>query len=291
MCHWKSRRESLAALLGLLVILHLPRVVHAEDRNEVQAYLISIHHLYENLEHESALEHISRAKQLARGLDDDVLLSLYEGLIQADLGRQEQSIAAFKAALFLNPNARLPLLVSPKVVRRFESLRKKVKANLAADLAKREAELEKQQIELSVPPVLAPPKQEVQVAVQLAAEPARAASAAAEVSTRAASRSHALLPAIAGGVLLAAGGGTWGLARREQTRLRSGDAALDSFATAQLHAERGQTWQTVSFGLMGAGVVGLGVAVGLYLHGSPAEPVALGVGTDGTSAFVYGRLP
>jgi hypothetical protein len=38
-------------------------------------------------------------------------------------------------------------------------------------------------------------------------------------------------------------------------------------------------------------IVGLGLASSLYVMGVPDEPVRLGIGTNGTSAFVYGRWP
>ena len=110
-----------------------------------------------------------------------------------------------------------------------------------------------------------------------------------DVSTREGLRSHALIPALAGGMLLAAGGVSWGLAKHEQSLLRSG--SLPTYADVQHSMSRGQSFQTASAGLVGAGLVGLGLAAGFYVLGTPHAPLALGAGTDGTSAFVYGRWP
>ncbi|MFP2927372.1 hypothetical protein ACLESO_19675, partial [Pyxidicoccus sp. 3LG] len=119
-------------LLGWLVLM--PSSAWAQGA--VRDYVRAARGLYEDLEFERALEQLSRARPFSTGPADDALLSLYEGVILADLGKLEASTAAFKAALYLQPDAKLPVKVSPKVAQRFESLRKQVKR----DLAKREAQ-------------------------------------------------------------------------------------------------------------------------------------------------------
>jgi hypothetical protein len=100
-----------------------------------------------------------------------------------------------------------------------------------------------------------------------------------------------LVSAAAGGSLLATGGLFFGLSKGERARLRASDARLGTLEDVRRSASRGQTYQTLGLGLMGAGLVGLGVATGLHLLGKPEEPVSLTVSTDGTSAFVQGRWP
>jgi hypothetical protein len=289
----------------LAFVLLVPLIARAQGSIEVQRYLDSVNLLYENLEYERALEQIASAKRLTRGMEDDAVLALYEGVILADLGKNEEAIAAFKAALFLKPEAKLPVRVSPKVVRLFEGLRQQVKQEQASLLARRDAEQQR----LDAPPQQAEtkPRQEeqelvpqapqtvlapiVMVQQQLALNLPREAPPEGNVSWRADLRSHALLPSIAGGALLALGGVSWSLAKGEQSRLRSGDPSLTSPADVQRSMSRGQWFQTVGVGLVGAGVVGLGLAAGIYALGVPEAPILVGAGTDGTSAFVYGRWP
>ncbi|WP_257463577.1 hypothetical protein [Archangium lipolyticum] len=264
-----SRRSASLPLLALL--LFTTPTVHAQGASEVQNYLVSVNRLYEDLEYERALEQIHRARRLSRGVEEDVALGLYEGILLDELGKKDDATAAFKAALFLRPDAKLPVQVSPKVEKHFESIRIEVKRELAPLLARREAE--RLQAQTPPPPEVRPPS-------------------TPEVSAaRGDTRSRALLPAIAGGVLLAAGGVSYGLSRGELSRLRTDDVGLATREDAHASASRGKTYQAVGMGLLGAGVVGLGVAAGLYLMGAPTGPVALGVSTDGTSAFVYGRWP
>jgi tetratricopeptide (TPR) repeat protein len=262
----------------LIVLLLVPLAVQAQDSQEVEDYLVSVSRLYEDLEYERALEQIDRAKRMTRGVEADVALVLYEGIILADMGKMEEATAAFKAALFLRPDSTLPVQVSPKVAQHFESVRVEVKRDLAPIRARREAQ--RRQDEARRP-------QEGKPVAPLATE-VPAAARETEVSARGPSRSRALIPAIAGGALVVAGGVFYGLAKSEQSKLRGDDAGLGTRADAQASASRGKTYQTVGLGLVGAGVVGLGVATGLYLMGAPSESVALGVSTDGTSAFVYG---
>jgi tetratricopeptide (TPR) repeat protein len=233
----------------------------------VEDDLVSVARLYEALEYERALEKIEHARRMAPGVEASVVLVLYQGIILAEMVRMDDAYRAFRAALFLRPDAKLPVVVAPKLERHFESARAEVKRELELMRDMRDA---KQRHETAItrwetgPGVQPPP----------------------EITSS--SRSRALLPTIVGGVLVAAGGVSYGLARSELSKLRGDDPRLATYADARASASRGKTFQTMSLGLAGAGVVGLGVAAGLYLLGGSSQPMALGVSTDGTSAFVHG---
>jgi tetratricopeptide (TPR) repeat protein len=324
----------------------------------VRTYVLAAHRLYEELEYESALEELGHARRLSLSTKDAVAISLYEGVILANLGKKEASIVAFKAALVLQPEAKLPMKVSPKVQQQFETVREEVKRERAKQDAERpvaevtpappqpsvrkreqakrrtakreevhqEAGLQGAEHlmtevdpEPQLPPVEEKPTQDVPIRESVAqvevvemkspdqivqAEPVEAMSTQrpvpaeasavpmAEVSGRS-MRGRAWLPASVGGVLLVAGGASWLMARSEASKLDNNDARLATRAEVEASVSRGRTWQTVGMGLVGAGVLGLGLAGGMYLYGAPSEPETLGLGvsTDGTSAFVYGRLP
>jgi tetratricopeptide (TPR) repeat protein len=130
-------------VLVLFLALTLPLLGHAQPArkgSEFQTYLNAAARLYESLEYEQALEKLERAKRYVRDVEDDVMISLYEGIILADLDRREQSQAAFRAGLLLRPEAKLPVKVSPKVERDFEAIRADVKRELEALRAKQEAQ-------------------------------------------------------------------------------------------------------------------------------------------------------
>jgi tetratricopeptide (TPR) repeat protein len=99
---------------------------------EFQRYLQAALRLYNSLDYEQALEKLTRARSYVRTLEDDALLSFYEGIILADLNRKVESRAAFRAGLLLQPDARLPLKVSPKVEQDFEKVRADVRRELAS---------------------------------------------------------------------------------------------------------------------------------------------------------------
>lgn len=184
-------------LLGHLLLM--PWSVHA--RGGVRDYILAARSLYEDLEYENALEQLSRARPFSTGPADEVLLSLHEGCILADLGKQEASSAAFKVALYLQPDAKLPMKVSPKVARRFESLRAQVKRSLTKrDAQRRDVEVR------SMPPVVSAPSPQA-MQVPLATPVTPPAASVMEVSGLAGRRDRAWLPASVGGVLLVAGGG------------------------------------------------------------------------------------
>ncbi|MFY1825558.1 hypothetical protein ACN47A_06580 [Myxococcus fulvus] len=254
-------RPLLVVVMSLVLGSALP--ARAQEQGTVRPYVLAATRLYNDLEYEQALEQISRAKRLSKSQSDDALLSLYEGVILADLGQATSSDAAFKAALFLQPDAKLPLSVSPKVSERFESLRGQVRRDLDA------------------------------------AAPPRERGATAEVSEPVGSSTGASVPrrvwltGAAGGGLLVGSGVTWLMARGQHSKLTQASGAPETMSGMKDTASRGRTYQTVSAVLAGAGVVGLGVAAGLYLWGGASRPrdPGLVLTTDGTSAFVAGRWP
>ncbi|SEU39429.1 hypothetical protein SAMN05443572_11452 [Myxococcus fulvus] len=278
---WARRAGVGVLLLGLCL---LPFGARAEVSPDVKRYLLSIHRLVEDLEHERALEQIARAKKVSKGPEDDVAVSLYEGVVLAELSRgKEEADAAFQAALFLDPEAKLPMAVSPKLRTRFEAVRQKVLAELAAR-GERPMPLRTEAGEGAGAPV----------------DGKSAAGTSDQVppggdgvlSERAVSpRERAWIPAAVGGALAAGGGVMWWLASREESKLDDPSPDIRSRDDARKVASRARSLQTVSVGLLVGGVVGLGVGTGMYLLGAPRAPLALTVGTDGTSAFVSGRWP
>lgn len=270
-----------ARLALLAVVLIVPTAVRAQgskDSSDVKGTIALVRRLYEDLEYERALKEIERARRMSPNVETNVTLNLYEGIILAELIRMDDANDAFRAALLLDPDAKLPVRVSPKLQQNFEFVRIEVQQELALLHDRREAQRRFEESSAQQEP-----KPEVATTAESPVTPIKT-EAVAEGNPR----SRALIPAIVGGVFVAAGGVSYGLARREQSKLRGDDPDLATRADAHASASRGRTLQTVGLGLLGGGVVGLGVASGLYLLGSPSQPMSLGVGTDGTSAFVSG---
>jgi hypothetical protein len=276
--------HALGPALCWIFLVTLPSVGLAAPSSEVKVYLGAIASLYEDLEFERALGQIATARRQASGLDDDVALSLWEGLLLAELSRTEAAVAAFKAALLLRPDVRLPVKVSPKVSNQFESLRKSVKRTQQASRGaantepapRQAADSPREAAPLSSPPRSAPAAPSLQVAQE---------------ERKSSLRSHAYIPAIAGGALTVAGGISWALSRGELSKLRDADPSLGNPADIDRAVSRGRTLQAAGVGLLGVGVLGLGLATGMYLMGAPEKDVAMQLGTDGRSALVYGRWP
>ncbi len=101
------RQVARGLALGLLLFGSMPRTAFAAT--DFERYLSSTLSLYEDLEYERALKQLERARKAAVGVEQDMLLSMYEGAILADMGRWEEARAAFRTALSLDPEAKLPL--------------------------------------------------------------------------------------------------------------------------------------------------------------------------------------
>ena len=100
-------------VVGLLTIL-LTTPAFAQNA-EVKKYLNTAITLYENLEYEKALKQLKSAKAKAKGPDDEARIALLEGVVLADMGREEKALTAFKTAFSVDLVAKLPVEVSPKV--------------------------------------------------------------------------------------------------------------------------------------------------------------------------------
>lgn len=125
------------AAVVLMVVMASPAV--AADEDFLRFYNAGLR-LHEGLEYERALEQLALAKRQASTGDQMSLVNLAEGVVLSDLNRPEDAMAAFKAGLLLAPDAKLPIKVSPKVMAEVETLRLKVKQELAPLLAKQEAD-------------------------------------------------------------------------------------------------------------------------------------------------------
>ena len=75
--------------------------------DQVQALLEQARAAYAKLEYERALELTHRAGEFSRNADDDVKISLVEGVMLYSLGRDDEADAAFRKAVALDPEAKL----------------------------------------------------------------------------------------------------------------------------------------------------------------------------------------
>jgi len=141
----RRREHLLAAAAVWLWVTAAPAVAAgASGSDDVRRYVQAAARLYESLDYDQALEQLAHAKALAVRADDGVEISLYEGIIYADMsGHHDQSQAAFRAALLLRPDARLPVKVSPKVEKEFEQLRKQVMQEQAKEQKEQQAKARK----------------------------------------------------------------------------------------------------------------------------------------------------
>ncbi|WP_224362485.1 hypothetical protein [Hyalangium versicolor] len=262
-----------ATLVAVLMILGAwPLPAHAQD--EFQRHLNAAIRLYQGLEYERALTQIELARKMPHGSDDEVKLSLYEGILQAELGHPDEMTAAFKSALLVQPDVKLPVRVAPKVSTAFESVRQQAKRELAA----------------MTPSPPQPTKPEVAAKPPPAVTPAPT-TVSTESSSPKLQRRHALIPAIAGGALVVAGGISYALSRSELSKLRDNDPGIQSRDAVDDSVSKGNRYQTIGVTLLGVGTAGLAAAAGIYFLGAPDKPATVGLTTDGKSAFVYGRWP
>ncbi len=254
---------------------------------EVKKYLNTAITLYENLEYEKALKQLKQAHVKSPGADDDAKISLLEGIVLADMGREEKALTAFKTGFSVDVEAKLPLEVSPKVQAVAEKARANVRKMLAPQLEAQKAEEQRKLAEEERK--VADEKRRAEIEAERLAEVKRQ-----EAEERAKNQpppmvvkqgdgpSVRALSWIPGVVGLAAGGVATGLlvsASGKHEALVNGTA---NPADAARVRDTGKTEATLGYVFTGVAAAGVATAVVMFIAGAPKEtPVVAAVPIDG----------
>ena len=233
---------------------------------EVKKYVNTAITLYENLEYEKALKQLKNAKAKAGGPDDEAKISLLEGVVLADMGREEKALTAFKQAFSVDLEAKLPVEVSPKVQAVAEKARANVRKMLAPQIEAAKAEEEKRLAEEK--------KRADEEAARLAEqrrldaeERAKNQPPPAVLVAKSAGPSARALSWIPGVIGLASGGVAAGLlvsASGKYNALQNGTAPVEQAAA---YRDSGKTEATLGYVFTGVGIAGIGAAIVMLVAG------------------------
>lgn len=254
-----------AALVALL--LAAPSFAQSA---QVKKYLNTAITLYENLEYEKALKQLKSAKGKANGPDDEAKIALLEGVVLADMGREEKALTAFKTAFSVDLEAKLPVEVSPKVSAVAEKARANVRLMLAPQIEAAKAEEEKRLAEEKK----RADEEAARVAEQRrleAEERAKNQPPPAVVVTKPSGPSARSLSWIPGVVGLASGGVAAGLlisANGKYNALLNGTAPPEQ---AIAYRDSGKTEATLGYVFTGVGIAGIGAAIVMFAAGGAAD--------------------
>lgn len=218
--------------------------------DQARKYLDAAVRLYNAFEFERALEQLGKARASAAGPELDVTIALYEGMLQLELGRDEQAETAFKSALALEPNASLPTRVSPKVQQLFDRLK---------------TEMSKP------PPALEPKKEELKPAPAVTAEPLVPPPAPVVQQRRSSGPPGWWWAPAAGGAAVAVVGTIMLFQAKGRSDQLSGRSMADfDLATAERYRSEGKTFQALGFAGLGLGLacIALSAVVFFLLRGS-----------------------
>ncbi len=224
--------------------------------------------LYEGLEYEQALEQLSRARALARTTEQEVSVALYQGIVQAELGQRVQSLSSFRTGLYLQPDAKLPAQVSPKVAQDFEEVRQAVLSDLRGGDTQEPASAEDRPVQTPglVAQVEPPPP-----------APAYVPSASAQR----ASGGGKVLPLTLMGATAVAGGaaGFFGLQSRTNVQFAREAAFYDERVMRLKEAEQQAFIANILFGTASAAALG---ALATFLIPGDSTPPPASASTGGT---------
>jgi tetratricopeptide (TPR) repeat protein len=242
--------------------------------------------LYESLEYERALEELALAQRSSLTEQDALSVMLYRGIILLDMGKPEEAFASFQAALQLRPDAKLPMMVSPKIQRLFDHMRKVALQNSAKAQAQPETQASAEpEPEPAVESAL-PPSQPKALP---AGTPESALSGSHEVRQGGSMRRWSWIPMTAGTVAL--GGGLYFFLNAEGKYKRlNGDEPLsvEEAETLRRDGKRQQNLAWVSTGVGGALLVAGGM---MALFGSAPVQPQISMGQEHVSLGLAGDLP
>jgi tetratricopeptide (TPR) repeat protein len=255
--------------LVLVLCLALPA---AAQNNEVKKFVNAAITLYENLEYEKALKQLQKAKLKAQGPDDEAKIGLLEGIVLADMGREEKALTAFKTAFGVDLEAKLPVDVSPKVQAVAEKARANVRKLLAPTLEAQRLEEEKK---------AAAEQKHAEETARLAAEEkkrqdeeaARNAPPPPLVTVKQESSGPSLrvLSLIPGVIGVAAGGvGTYFLISASNKYHSLVNGTVDA-STASDYRSSGPRDATIGYVLVGVGAAGIVAAVTMLILGGSSS--------------------
>ncbi|MCA3011026.1 MAG: tetratricopeptide repeat protein [Myxococcaceae bacterium] len=267
--------------IGLVVVLCGALAAAQAPSPEVTKYLQAATTLYENLEYTKALAQLRKARTKAKSPDDEARCAVLEGIVLADMGKDEQATAAFTEAFGLDPDLKLPVAVAPKINALAERVRDQVKKTLAPTLAAQRAAEEKRQAderaraeaeradaERRKAEALATAQREDEERRLALLPPPAVAKAAAPV------RGWAWLPGAVG--LVAGGVATFCFAEaggRHAALLRA-DASVTT-TEAQALRDSGRSLAMLGSVFTGLSVAGLGAALVMFLVGAPPAPTSV----------------
>jgi tetratricopeptide (TPR) repeat protein len=259
---------------GWLLVLALLAGGSAQAQSaEVKKFLNAAVTLFENLEYEKALKQVQKARVKATGPDDEMRLSLFEGVVLAEMGKEEKALTAFKTGFGFDVNAKLPLEVSPKVAVLAEKARANVKKLLAPQLEEeaRKAAEEKKRADDEATAKLAELKRKEEEEARLrAAPPPSVTKQPPPKSEPTLARRLFWVPGVLGlvaggvatGCLLAAGG--------QQTALLEGRPA--TVMEAMMVRDSGKGLATAGYILLGVAGAGVVTSLLMFLLGGEAPP-------------------
>ena len=282
--------RTLVTLTVLACLLSRPALAQSP---EVKRFLNAAVTLYENLEYEKALKQLQKARTKATGTEDEMKILLLEGVVLADLGKEERALTAFKTAFGFDTEAKLPVEVSPKVSVIAEKARANVRKLLAPQLAREKQEQhaaeEKKKADEQTAQLAEQKKRDDEEKARVQPPPARV-----EAKQAAPGPSGARIGAfVAGGVgLLFAGAATYFLlgANARFQSLTQGTAAPADALTAR---DGGKTFATLGYVFTGVAVVGLATSAVLFVISgktSTPSPVVISVTPSGGFVMLQGAF-
>ena len=280
----------------IAAVFTLSLSAHAQSA-EVKKYLNAAVTLYENLEYEKALKQIQRAKTKSTGAGDDARIALYEGIIYADMGKEEQALNTFKTGLSMEPEAKLPLEVSPKVEKVFNKARDNVQKLLGPQLEKqREEERQKAEAQLAAEKKKAEEEQrkkDEEAARQAAlkpAEPDKPPPAVVEKPARGPSvRTLGFIPL---GVGVVSAGASVFLLVSAKGKYDSLNNLTAPRADAAGIRDSGKTFATLGYVFSGVAAAGIAAAAVMFaVGGESSTQVSVFAAPNGAFVGVSGTLP
>lgn len=278
-----------------LVAALLASAAVAQQSTEVTKYLQAAIALYENLEYAKALAQVQKAKTKAKSPDDEARCSVLEGIVLAEMGKDDKSGKAFQAAFSIDPDMKLPVAVAPKISSLAEKNREQVKKMLAPTLAAQKAEDDKrkadEQAKLDAVKAEEDKKRADALAAQQREDEERRKAMQPPPSVEKSSgavRTFSWVPLVVTAVCAGVAIERFSFAGIQHRSLLN-DTQLTP-AAALAARDSGKSAATLGWIFSGAAAAGVAAAAIMFFVGAPSAPVSVFFGPDGAGVAVSGTF-
>jgi hypothetical protein len=274
-----------------VLIIGCSNAVAQQKAASANPFLAAAERLYRNFEFAEALKAADKAATWQGNTPaDEVRATLMQAIINAQLGRTEKALAAFKRALAVDADATLPFRVSPKIAQLYERARRETPAPAKGAQPVAATEVTPPPLPPPPPPAVVEPAEPAPAVVPVTEAPAAVTQTAAPTATSSSPRSLSWIPAAVG--VAAAGVGAYFFVQAKSDSDQLTGTSVLTLPHANQLVSNGKMSEGLGWAGVGVGAAALAFGIALFIAGGPSSTnTSVAVSPTPTGVGIAGDFP